>query len=562
MEAPITRTCKLLAGSALAALGLIASTAEARLSASQSDPAWAYVQARTAAMNGDHQRSAQLLAALFESMPAQTEFGQKALGAALDSGQFDLALSLARQLPAAKLPTDARLLVAADELKRRRFDSALAWLVPNADGSDLSFLKPLAAAWAAADRNDLNGALQQIGAIPVNGPLAKFKAEETALLLLKFGRTADAEPYARRAIGAAGIREVRLRLALANGFLAAGDRERAAAMIDGIAPEAAPAARRLLAGRLSDWRIDTGAKALSEVLTAVAGELVRAQRGAPQLGIAQVARYANPDNSSASVLLSLLLDIRSREQAALAVLRTVPVTDPLISQARDSQVRILTEEKRLGELLPLALAAIRGSEATFADYNRLGDVYSTLKRYPDAADAYGRAIEMVRASGRTDGLWSLYLVRAGALEEANRWPEARQALEQGLALSPDQPLLLNFLGYARLERGEDLDSAEAMIRKASELAPDDASIIDSLGWAQFKRGKVGEAITTLQAAAEKDPTQAEIQEHLGDALYTSGRRYEARFAWSAALLGAEADDVSKRLQSKLASGLSAANAAP
>jgi Flp pilus assembly protein TadD len=100
-----------------------------------------------------------------------------------------------------------------------------------------------------------------------------------------------------------------------------------------------------------------------------------------------------------------------------------------------------------------------------------------------------------------------------------------------------------------------------MIRKASDLAPDDASITDSLGWAQFKRGKVADAIATLQRAAEKDPDQAEIQEHLGDALYTSGRRIEARFAWNAGLLTAE-DDVAARLKAKIASGLSAANAAP
>ena len=112
-----------------------------------------------------------------------------------------------------------------------------------------------------------------------------------------------------------------------------------------------------------------------------------------------------------------------------------------------------------------------------------------------------------------------------------------------------------------MERGENLDSAEAMIAKASELAPDNASITDSLGWAQFKRGKVQQAIETLQKAAENDPEQAEIQEHLGDALYRSGRRYEARFAWNAALVTAE-DDIAARVKAKLASGLNQANAAP
>ena len=153
------------------------------------------------------------------------------------------------------------------------------------------------------------------------------------------------------------------------------------------------------------------------------------------------------------------------------------------------------------------------------------------------------------------------LLQASALEEANRWPETRQLLGQALALAPDEPLILNFLGYAKLERGEDLDAAEAMIRKASALAPDDASITDSLGWAQFKRGKVTEAIGTLQQAAEKDPDQAEIQEHLGDALFRSGRRYEARFAWSASLVTAE-DEIAARVKAKLTSGLTPANAAP
>ena len=147
----------------------------------------------------------------------------------------------------------------------------------------------------------------------------------------------------------------------------------------------------------------------------------------------------------------------------------------------------------------------------------------------------------------------------GSLED---WREGRNDLEApAIALAPNQPLILNFLGYAKLERGEDMEAAEAMIRKASELSPDNASIIDSLGWAQFKRGKVGEAIETLQQAAGKDPDQAEIQEHLGDALYKSGRRYEARFAWNAALVTAE-DDMAARVKAKLTSGLTQANAAP
>jgi tetratricopeptide (TPR) repeat protein len=227
---------------------------------------------------------------------------------------------------------------------------------------------------------------------------------------------------------------------------------------------------------------------------------------------------------------------------------------------RDVQVRILSDEKRFDEAYQIAATAAAAPTAGAGDYSRLGDLYSAMKRSSAAADAYGRAVAM-STQGQKEDLWTLQLLRASALQDANRWPEAKKALQEGLAIAPDQPLLLNFLGYAKLERGEDVDAAEAMIRKASELSPDNASITDSLGWAQFKRGKTSEAIETLQRAAEKDPDQAEIQEHLGDALYKSGRRYEARFAWSAALITGE-DDIATRVKAKLASGLTPANSAP
>ena len=153
------------------------------------------------------------------------------------------------------------------------------------------------------------------------------------------------------------------------------------------------------------------------------------------------------------------------------------------------------------------------------------------------------------------------LLRAASLEQIGRWPEARTELEIAMRTEPDNPVLLNFLGYGKLERGEDLDAAEAMIRKASALRPDDASITDSLGWAMYKRGRLPEAVTTLTKAAVGDPAQAEIHEHLGDALFASGRRIEARFAWRAALINAETVDV-PRIEAKLDAGLTTANAAP
>jgi tetratricopeptide (TPR) repeat protein len=316
-----------------------------------------------------------------------------------------------------------------------------------------------------------------------------------------------------------------------------------------------------MAGRQSGQAIANLASAFGEVLTAFSGDLTRLQRSAPPIGLVQVARYANPQNSSTTALLALLLAGQDRTDEALALLRSVPQSDALIGQVRDVETRILTDDKRLNDAYQVAASATAAPGGDVVDFSRLGDVLQSMKRHNEAADAYGRAIVIAQAQNLKSVLWSLLLLRASALEDGNRWPEARAVLQQALALAPDQPLLLNFMGYGQLERGENMDSAEAMIRKASELAPEDASITDSLGWAQFKRGKVDDAIATLQKAAEKDPDQAEIQEHLGDALFRSGRRYEARFAWNAALVTAE-DEIAARVKAKLASGLTSANAAP
>jgi tetratricopeptide (TPR) repeat protein len=525
------------------------------------DPAELYLQARAAAMNGDHARSATLLASLAWSQPDQVDLARKALAEAIGAGQMDLALNLAQKVPTAKLSTEARILLATDAIKRNRIDRAQQWLSLKADNGDMSFLSPLVTAWDAAQRGDMTSALNTVDQIPVNSLLGPLRAEEHALILLKFRRTADAESYARRAIGASGARENRLRLAFADGFLAAGDRARALMMIEGMGADAAVARQRVLAGKLSGQTIDTTAEALSEVLTAFSGDLLRLQRAAPPIGLVQVARFANPQNSAATALLALMLDNQGRTDEALTLLRTIPRDDAMISDVRDTQTKILIDNKRLNEAYQLAAPAAAAPGASAGDFSRLGEVYASMKRYNDSANAYTRAVTIARAQGLKTDLWPLLLFQASALEQANRWPEAKEALQQALVIAPEQPLLLNFLGYAKLERGEDVDAAEAMIRKASELAPDDASITDSLGWAQFKRGKVADAIATLQRAAEKDPDQADIQEHLGDALFKSGRRFEARFAWEAAMVTAE-DEVLTRVKAKLASGLSSANAAP
>lgn len=524
------------------------------------DPATAYVAARAASISGDHAEAANIYARL-ASGSNDTDLRQAAISEAISAGDMDQALRLSEQMPPTERSLYSRLLLVSDALKRGDDAEAVKLLGKSGAKSDLSFWSPLVEAWDLAERRDSAGSLAALSKVPRTSALASFVDEESALILLKLGKTVQAQPYARLAVERAGARKLRVRLAFAAGFEAAGDRAGAQGLIAGV-PGFSPAlSEELDSGRLKTMIIDTSAKAFSEQLIALALEMEHSQNSPDTpLYIARIACFAAPGNDSATILLATLLTEQDRFDDALAALRSVAPDSPLSSEALDAQARALIDSKRFDEALALATKDIRNRDSTSDDFARLGDVYAAMKRPGEAADAYGHALERSADAGAS-ARWPLLLLEANSLQSAGRWPEAKAALEAAIALAPNQPLILNFLGYATLQHGENLNTAEALIRKASELAPDNASITDSLGWALYKRGRTDEAITVLQKAAVGDPAQSDIQEHLGDALYSAGLRFEARFAWQAALATADPEDMA-RLHSKIESGLERATEAP
>jgi len=212
---------------------------------SSDDPALTYLKARAAGMDGNHAQAATLLAALAESQPAQPDLARKALAEAINAGQIDLALQLAQRMPAARLTSEAKLMLAAQELRSGRDDRALPWLNSTDGKGGLDFLAPLVAAWAAADRGDATTALSTLATIPAGSLISPMADEQKAFILIKFRRTAEAAPVAERAAAAARAREPRLRLAYADGFLAAGDPTNALAILNGLGTGTIPAEQRV-----------------------------------------------------------------------------------------------------------------------------------------------------------------------------------------------------------------------------------------------------------------------------------------------------------------------------
>ena len=551
MEVPITRTCEFLAG--VTALALAATASNAAI------PLETYVQARAAEMNGDETRSAKLFAAMAAADPADRTIARRAIATAIQSGQAELAISLAKEIPGDQLPIDARLMLAADALRNGKAKRAAADLENGVTTTEAELFAPLIKAWDLTSRRKLEGPAMMAN-LPAGSPLAPIADEQRAAMLFALGKPDEALPLAQKVLLQGGGRNAHLRLAFADSLVRLKRPDQALVMLQGDDESLAAARARIATGRSLGTAIETPAAGYAEMLIALAIDLGRDDNKALPISLTQVARHAYPGNSEAVLLLALLLDGDGRPDAALSLLRSIPADDLLAGEALDLETRLLGDKGDEATALRRAQEAASPPNASPQDYARLGNVLGDMNRHAEAAAAYGEAIARSRKGG-SDNLWTLYLFRAASLEQANRWPDAKTELQTAMMLEPDNPLLLNFLGYGKLERGEDLDAAEAMIRKASALRPDDASITDSLGWALYKRGRLPEAITTLTKAAAGDPSQSEIHEHLGDALFSSGRRIEARFSWQAALITAE-DKAKSRIERKMEVGLTPGTAAP
>ena len=114
-------------------------------------------------------------------------------------------------------------------------------------------------------------------------------------------------------------------------------------------------------------------------------------------------------------------------------------------------------------------------------------------------------------------------------------------MEKALALMPDSPVILNHLAYSLVERGEEIPRAITMLQQATKLAPDEPAYLDSLGWAYFRAGQGDLALPLLEKAVASAPGESDISEHLGDVLWSQGRRFEARYAWAAAGVNASGE---------------------
>ena len=553
----MARTIRICSG--VAALALIASTS-APARTSEPSPLKNYAAGRMADLDGASAVAAAAYADALLVLPSDGALALRAYRQAIEAGDRTIALNAARTLDLQNaLPADATLLLFTERLARRDWSGAQGMLDRLDPKVGLGFLVPVLRAWAeyGAGSGDPLATL----AVPEKDSLILSYAREHAALML-IARGAFEEGQATvAALAKPDARGIALRLAAAAQLASKGKKPAALDLLKGD-DSAVRGARMLLeAGKPLGGAVDQPGEGIATLLARVASDLMRDRATPAALTLARLASFSAPNDDMVRLVLAQALLANGKVDGALAALDQIKPTTIFAGALNELRIETLQQAGRDEAALTLAKAAASRPDASVNEQLLLGQSYARVKRYSEAADAYEIVIKRIEGDNRTAkpgqgaASWSLWLLYGGALDAAKDWARAKPALERAVALGPEQASALNHLGYAMLERGENLEEATKLVAKASTLRPNDPAITDSLGWAFFKRGQTAEAITILETAVASDPTISETSEHLGDAYWVAGRRVDARYTWRAALVQAGDADVIVRLNAKIADGL-------
>jgi tetratricopeptide (TPR) repeat protein len=301
--------------------------------------------------------------------------------------------------------------------------------------------------------------------------------------------------------------------------------------------------------------VGSAADGIAEALFDIASVLQRERRHSVAMIMAQLTLYMRPSFPLAQLLVAEILDDRQRHEEALRIYRGISEFSAYHSLAQLRAASSLQDLARIDESIELlrGLATKRPTDPT--PLIRIGDLQRTAKRWVEAVGAYDKAIKRIGDVGVSD--WTLFYTRGIALERANNWARAESDLLKALELAPDQPYVMNYLGYSWTEQGVNLKKAERMISKAVNLRPEDGYIIDSLGWVLYRTGRFDEAVPKLEKAVQLRPNDPTINDHLGDAYWRVGRQIEASFQWRRALTMKPEAELVSSIQMKLQNGLPA-----
>lgn len=546
---------------ALALLSSVAVTAEAKTTTKidDSDRVAAglgnYLSARFAAGNHDYGEAAKLYKASLARDPDNETLLTFAFFYAASAGEMDDAAKFAERL-AAVTPDDraARLTLAVVAMKKHDYRRARAEIAKSAKGPFTSFTVALVDGWAAAGAGDADAAKADFKLLHAQHSADGLAYFNEAMLAELLGDQAGANTAYLASIEAAGPTP---RVVEAYGkFLERSGRAAEAktlyersAQESGYSIVTAPGLARIAAGTKPDAFAPRAEDAAAEALFGIASSLNDETNRDVSVLYLRLALHLNPKLDLATILLANRCETLGKFDDAIAVYKSVTPSSPFYRLASVAGAVDLARLDRGSEAIATLQSLTAQYPSDLETWTALGDAYRAAKRYGDAVKAYDHALAAAQAPSKKS--WPLLYARAIAEQEAGDWPKAEADLKEAMTVSPNEPALLNYLGYSWVEQQKNVKDALIMLEKARTLSPQDGYIVDSVGWAYYRLGRFQEAVDALEDAVQLVPGDATINDHLGDAYWKVGRKLEATFQWNHALaFGPEPGDKAK-IENKL-----------
>jgi tetratricopeptide (TPR) repeat protein len=482
-------------------------------------------------------------------------------------GHFDRARALAQK--ALKLdPGDAvaELVLVVDRLKAGDTAGALKHASSLPTDGVHRFIGPFALAWTRKAAGDLAGADTALQGLDKFNGFQPLKAFQLALLYDYAGKPDKAQQNFDKALAANDQLNWRLTDAIANFYERHGRGTDAKALYQRFVQQnsGSDLALSVIALRPSgppQPTIRSPADGLAEALFDLASVLNQAETIDLALLYDRFALAMRPQFPLAQLLLADILSAQNKPEQSLAVLSEIPAASPYSWSARLRGAVNLDTLERSDEAIAQLKAMVAENARLIGAQVALGDILRSKKRFGEAVTAYDEAIGRAAATGLPER-WALFYDRGVARERSGQWDRAEADLLHALEMKPDQPLVLNYLGYSWIDRGENLERGLKMIEKAVELRPEDGYIVDSLGWAHYRMGNYAGAVQYLEKATELVPEDPTINDHLGDAYWQTGRLVEARYQWRRALQFGPQESEVKPIEAKLERGLDLPAATP
>ena len=518
-----------------------------------------FLAGQSAVNHGDSQTAANLFGGALNAGEADPAFlSVRAFTAALIAGDIAKAAALAPQGPGAEpaLRHLGALVRATDALARG--DARAAYAILNGPNSDLTSEAgaALLAPWAAAAAGQTEAS---IGHPVIEGDnVSQFFANLDQGRLFERARRWDEAETAYRALIAKGDPGSLASLSLGQMLERRGRRAEAVAIYDaalGKEPTSAvisKARTRALAKGTPPKPIDIRQGA-AEALIAPASVLVVHKQPELALAYLRLSLKLDPTLGEAWVMVGDVLSGNGDTTGAGAAYSQAKPGSPQYGAAREKLAWLAQNAGDKAEALKIARETYAVQPGNEDAAVTLADLLRVNENYAESATILDKVI-----GPKGDGAdWRLLYMRAIDYQESDRWPDAERDLRQALKQKPNDPELLNFLGFSWIDRGEQLPLALSMVQKAVDLNPTSGAMIDSLGWGYYRLGDYPKAVEKLEAAVELEPADPDVNDHLGDAYWRVGRQTEARFQWNRVLILSPSPKVKASVEMKLKTGLAA-----